>query len=117
MTTTTQTTTIREFLESLGGVDHVDNQAGPDALNLEVRAFFMSSPESNAILQVRCGGDCIIGFKPTKQHRRNLYIVRDDNPGKTWDARRAMLPENERFHYPSQAGPRPHASLKLVQSG
>ena len=75
-------------------------------------------------LQITCGGDCLVAFDGVngKNIRGTVFLIRDDNAGRAWEAEQYNQPETycqacDRKHriYPPTR-PRPAAKLRLVMS-
>lgn len=121
MKTPRPTTTIRAFLESLGGVDHVDTSGiYPSDLDIPVEAGFCtwSEPGHHGEFFVVCSGDCIVSFSPKipgSARWRPLYLIHDDMHYDSWHVRNR---ENNAKPYAERVdiGPCPRTRLRLVQS-
>jgi hypothetical protein len=86
------------------------------------QASFCASA-GTGLLQVSCGGDCLIQFSYGERNVRGcIFLIRDDSEGEAWEAEQYQQPETycaacDRKHrvYPPTR-PRPFAVLRLVAS-
>lgn len=77
--TTITTTTIREALEALGGVDLVDTSGLHERfLDAEVEPPRLVSDRGGRLFH-HCGGQTILALRPKKPSRFSWYIVRTDD--------------------------------------
>ena len=75
--------------------------------NVEIiDARLLSIEETGALQCYAGGGDAIIAFKPKTAigSRRELFLIRDDTEGAKWDVEHG-------------SSPRPHAVLRILQTG
>lgn len=119
MNTTTDTTTARQALASIG-IDNPEQLTASGGSGWDFDRPATIAPAWTAdtgSLQVHCGGECLFRIDWVGTYMRPAYVVRDDEPGSQWDSlrRRGVAPhemgEHGLTHY------RPHARIRIVQAG
>lgn len=120
MNMTTTPTTLREAVGSLGfDFDAIGENVRYSA---DATVTVQSAAAQDGSLFVKCGGDCILAFVPTNKLQRRIYLVRDDEAGRTWDYLRQSgvpmhaIPDHELGQKMGLKHYRPSAILRLVQS-
>lgn len=105
--------TIREWLETVGGVDRVDASSLGGSLEqiLDLPATpQLMSTEGTGNLQITCGGDVLFRLGRYPASAARVYLVRDDSEGRAWDVQMRSGPLGR------ARNARPHARLRLVVS-
>ena len=100
--------TIQDWLEhTFAGFDPSQVEGINDWGGVRILAAHIMSSHGSALLQFTCGGDAFVRFTPEYRYGRPLWLVRDDTAGRVWDSKR---------NQPLNAGSRPFAKLRLVQT-